>query len=217
MAIDSTSATVLACWFLAAMSASTRPSPLPPHVNIGPRLLVTSYLFMFLSTITTGLRLWVRGQNYYYGLDDLTIALATCCAIALSTMSIAGVKHGKGRHVWYLTHEQILAIGKLSWIGQVVLFCGICMVKMSVCFLVLRIKADSRRLRLCLYVVMSLTVATTIIPIIALSIECRPLHAFWNRSVGHCRSSDFRIYSIWVQACRSFPSHKSARDYTDRP
>jgi hypothetical protein len=151
-------------------------------------LVGVSYAFIFPAVITTGLRLWIRARERVLGIDDGTITVAVLLSIVLSTVSILGVHYGKGHHVWYLTTEQTMEISKLSWINQVVLFCELCLIKISICLLVLRIK-NTRGLRYFLYGVMALLVITNIIPIIALCIECQPTWGFWNRKKAqHCRS-----------------------------
>ncbi|TKA83957.1 hypothetical protein B0A55_00238 [Friedmanniomyces simplex] len=182
--------------------ASTRPDPLPPNTDIGPMMVAIAYAFIFPALITTAFRIWIRARDHVLGYDDVAISLAACLSIVLSALSIEGVRHGKGRHIWYLDDSQTATIGKLSWINQIVLFCAICLIKISVCLLVLRIK-NTKGLRYFLYAVMALLVVTTIIPIIALCIECRPIEGFWHRTIGHCHSPDFRIYSIYLQAAYS--------------
>ena len=150
------------------------------------------------------LRIWARASTRALGNDDWTILAATACAIVLSAVSIAGVGHGKGHHAVYLTPDQINAIGELSFINQIDLFTMLCLIKMSICLLVLRIH-DARWLKLSLWTVMFFMVATTVESIISLLAECRPVRAFWDRSlvkdgVAHCHSPDVRIYSIYLQA-----------------
>ncbi|KAK5734927.1 hypothetical protein LTR17_008560 [Elasticomyces elasticus] len=181
---------------------STRPDPLPPNVDIGPMMVAVAYVFIFPALITTALRLWIRTRDRILGWDDAAILIASLLAIVLSGLSIEGVKNGKGRHIWYLNEHQTATIGMLSWIAQIDLFCAICLIKISVCLLVLRIK-NTKMLRYSLYGVMVLLVITTIIPIIALCTECKPVYGFWHRKLGKCHSPNFRIYSIYVQASYS--------------
>lgn len=119
----------------------------------------------------------------------------------LSALSIAAVHHGKGRHVWYLSDEQQATISMLSWANQIVLFCAICMIKTSICLLILRIKKTTW---LCwtVYTTIALLVITAVLPIIALCVECKPVSGFWNRKGDGvtCTAPDFRIYSIYVQS-----------------
>ena len=183
------------------MATTPPPDPLPRNDNIGPILLVTSYVFIFPTVITTVLRVGVRIRDKTFGADDITIALSCALAVALSALSIQAVHDGKGRHVWYLSDEQQARIGMLSWANQIVLFCTICTIKTSICLLILRIK-DSSWLKWTLYTIIALLVFTNLIPIIALIVECHPVQKFWNRTMkqGNCNAPDFRIYSIYVQS-----------------
>jgi hypothetical protein len=110
-----------------------------------------------------------------------------------------GVKHGKGRHVCALDDESIAAIGRYSWINQIILFWALFFIKISVCLLVLRVKSTPH-LRWISGIVTALMITSTMVACAALLVECRPVSAYWNRSSGECRAPTFRIYSIWVQA-----------------
>ena len=176
----------------------------PPDVDIGGRLVVVSYVLIFPTVITTALRFWARTSTRALGNDDWFILAATACAVVLSAVSIAGVAHGKGHHEIYLSKDQINVIGELSFVNQIDLFTMLCLIKMSICFLVLRIH-DARWLKFSLWAVMVFMVATTVESIISLLAECHPVRAFWNRSlvkdgVAYCHSPDLRIYSIYLQA-----------------
>jgi hypothetical protein len=110
-----------------------------------------------------------------------------------------GVRHGKGRHVCALDNESIAAIGRYSWINQIILFWALFFIKVSVCLLVLRVKSTAL-LRWTSGIVTALMITSTIVACAALLAECKPVSAYWNRSSGECRAPTFRIYSIWVQA-----------------
>jgi len=173
--------------------------PLPPDENIGP-MLVTATFVLFAPTITTtALRIWVRAKEKVLGADDYVMVIAALLSLVLGSLNIAGVHYGKGRHICYLESADIITIGKLSWINQIVLFMSICLVKISICLLLLRIK-NTTRFRWSVRSVIALMMITNVVAIITLLAECTPVYGFWDRQHGKCRSPNLRIYSIWVQA-----------------
>ena len=166
----------------------------------------------------------IRGKTS--GADDYTMLFATGLAIALSGISIEAVQDGKGeqrqpssvrsltkrslrlspigRHYQYLSDNQIATVSMLSWVNQIILFCALCMIKTSICLLILRIK-DSKWVKWVVYTTIALLAISNLIPIIALCVECSPVYGFWRRTADgvSCNKPDFRIYSIWVQSGRS--------------
>jgi hypothetical protein len=171
--------------------------PLPVDENIGSVLLIPAAVFIVPSAITTALRLWARKSSL--GSDDWTILIAAILTIVLNALSIAGVKHGKGRHVCFLDADSIAEIGRYSLINQIVLFWALFFIKISVCLLILRVKSTAT-LRWISGIAVGMMVSSTVVACAALLAECSPVSAYWNRSSGQCRPPTFRIYSIWVQA-----------------
>lgn len=177
----------------------------PPATNIGWRVTLVSYLLIIPSAISTVLRLWARADARALGEDDWSILAGTAFAIVLSALSIVGVQHGKGQHTVYLSEAQILWVSKLSFINQIILFIALCLVKMSICFLVLRIQGNAKWLRWSLWIVMALMVVTTLEASISLLAECDPVRGYWDRGLveqgkASCHTPEVRIYSIYVQA-----------------
>ncbi|RMX86331.1 hypothetical protein D0869_03161 [Hortaea werneckii] len=185
----------------------------PPANSIGWRLTLVSYLLIILSAISTVLRLWARADARALGKDDWSILAGTAFAIVLSALSIVGVQHGKGQHAVYLSEAQILWVSKLSFINQIILFVALCLVKMSICFLVLRIQGNAKWLRWSLWVVMALMVVTTLEASISLLAECDPVRGYWDRGLveqgkASCHTPEVRIYSIYVQAGKLLNVHR---------
>uniref|UniRef100_A0A0D2YA44 Uncharacterized protein n=1 Tax=Fusarium oxysporum (strain Fo5176) TaxID=660025 RepID=A0A0D2YA44_FUSOF len=95
------------------------PNPLPPDQNVGPILLGISGTCLALVIITTSVRIWVRSALRSSGWDDYTIIIVTLLGIARFGVQV----------------------------GQILLFASICLLKISILLLLLRIK-DSRRVSL---------------------------------------------------------------------
>ena len=173
------------------------PDPLPADVNLGPTLLAVSGILLALILITTMLRLFVRYWNGALGADDYTIAVVTVLCIARFAIQVVQVnKYGNGRHRWYLANDDYVNNNMLGWYAQVLLFATMCLLKVSICLLLLRIKND-RRLRIFLYVVMAGLFITNFGCIVILLAQCRPISVYWTGAGGVCWDTRVRIYSIY--------------------
>jgi hypothetical protein len=154
---------------------------------------------MGLSVIMTGVRCWVRRANRQLGLDDCMIVEATILAIARMIVQILSVRKGNGRHVWYLTTEEYEWIVMSDCYTQLLIYPSICLLKMSICILLLR-SFSAAVVKWWLYALMAGLVITNLEIFIVMLAECRPVRATWKPAVGKCWSFNIRIYSIWVQA-----------------
>lgn len=180
----------------ARMAAVTPPDPLPPDENVGPILLGVSSVLIALVIITTGLRVWVRSALRCLEWDDYTIIMATVLGIARYATQVAQISLGNGRHRWYLPTENYIRINMLGWIAQILLFASICLLKVSILLLLLRIK-NSRGLRWSAWSVMAGLVITNFGCIVILLAECNPVGGYWT-GVGKCWNPRVRIYAIYL-------------------
>ncbi|KAL7758482.1 hypothetical protein ACKLNR_010909 [Fusarium oxysporum f. sp. zingiberi] len=152
------------------MASVRPPNPLPPDQNVGPILLGISGTCLALVIITTSVRIWVRSALRSSGWDDYTIIIVTLLGIARFGVQVGQVSIGNGRHRWFIEPEDYVQNNKLGWVAQILLFASICLLKISILLLLLRIK-DSRRVR--------------------------PVSAYWT-GVGECWNPRIRIYYIYA-------------------
>ncbi len=183
------------------MAASMPPDPMPPDQNSGPMLLISSVILLFFAVVTTGLRLLVRAKNRMLGWDDYTIVLAGLLSVARIGCQIAQVRSDYGRHRWYITVQDYKVATMFGWFAQLALFAGLCLLKISICLLLLRIK-NERWLRYLIYGVMAGLVLTNGGVLVILLAECRPVEAYW-RFDGVCWDPRVRIYSIYFTIGRA--------------
>ncbi|KAF5614476.1 uncharacterized protein FTJAE_13745 [Fusarium tjaetaba] len=160
------------------MASVQPPNPLPPDQNVGPILLGISGTCLALVIITTSVRIWVRTALRSSGWDDYTIVIVTLLGIARYGVQVGQVSIGNGRHRWYIEPEDYVQNNKLGWVAQILLFASICLLKISILLLLLRIK-DSRRVR--------------------------PVSAYWT-GVGECWNPRIRIYYIYATIGMYFES-----------
>jgi hypothetical protein len=172
------------------------PTPLPPDENVGPVLLILSAVLIAFATVTAGLRIYVRTHNRNLGWDDYTMVIALAFGITRYGCEIGQHKHGNGRHRVYIAPADYVKLNMYGWLAQIFLFASICVLKISICLLILRIK-DTRWLRNLLYGVMAGLVLTNGGVIVILLAECSPVEAYWT-GVGWCWESKVRIYSIYL-------------------
>lgn len=104
------------------------------------------------------------------------------------------VRSGLGRHIFYLlqnqhTLEQLSEATKLEYINEILIMFGIMFVRVSICFLLLRIfgLGTKRWWKWALYLVMVCAVLTCILSAVVALAQCRPLSKLWNPLVhGSC-------------------------------
>ena len=168
--------------------------------NAGPTLLAIAIVVLILVLTTTALRITVRAKRHALGGDDYTIAAASLLTIGRVTCQIISVQHGNGRHREVLSKEDYQYVNFLTWLTQLFLFPILCLLKISVCLLVLRIKS-TKLLRYCLWALIVLLILTTLLPDIVLLAECDPVSAYWTSQHDKCWTPNVRIYSIYLQTC----------------
>ncbi|VTT62108.1 unnamed protein product [Fusarium fujikuroi] len=178
------------------MASVQPPNPLPPDQNVGPILPGISGTCLALVIITTSVRIWVRTALRSSGWDDYTIVLVTLLGVARFGVQVGQVSIGNGRHRWFIEPEDYVQNNKLGWVAQILLFASICLLKISILLLLLRIK-DSRRVRYAAWGIMAGLVVTNFGCIIILLSECRPISAYWT-GVGECWNPRIRIYYIYA-------------------
>ena len=126
-------------------------------------------------------------------------------AVARTIIQIVSVQRGNGRHRPYLSVEDYQYVNFLTWMTQIFLFVTICLLKCSICMLIMRIK-DTKVLKICLYVMMGGLFATNAMPLLVLLAECDPVKKYWKPATpGKCWNTKVRIYSIYVQVGMSTP------------
>ncbi|RYP20250.1 hypothetical protein DL767_009496 [Monosporascus sp. MG133] len=178
------------------MVTLTPPDPLPPDVNIGPTLVALSSVLVFLVLLTGSLRLYVRFAQHNTGWDDYLMAVLLPIAVMRLIVQGMQLRYGNGRHRWYIPQDHYVMNNMLGWYAQHMLFLGMCILKCSIMFLLLRIK-NTRKLRWLLGGIMVVLVITSLGCNIILLSECKPISAYWTGE-GVCWDVRIRIYWIYV-------------------
>ncbi|ESU09574.1 hypothetical protein FGSG_03627 [Fusarium graminearum PH-1] len=132
----------------------------------------------------------------------LGVSVVTILGIIRFGVQVAQVAIGNGRHRWYIDAEDYMRNNMLGWFAQILLFASICLLKISILLLLLRIK-DSQRVKYAAWGIMAGLFITNFGCIFILLAECRPISAYWT-GVGNCWDARVRIYYIYATIGSSF-------------
>ncbi|KAK4459860.1 hypothetical protein QBC42DRAFT_207171 [Cladorrhinum samala] len=179
------------------MASDASKQPLPPDENVGPVIVGVTASLTVLVVITTCLRLYTRWALRKLGWDDYTIAATALLAVARTAIQAVQAQHSNGRHQVYVSAEDYIFNNMLGYYTQIFLFASSCLLKSSVCLLLLRIK-DTRALRISLYTVMAGLFITNFGCIVILLAQCTPVSTYWKGTGGVCWDPKVRIEAFYV-------------------
>lgn len=168
----------------------------PPNETVGPALVAVSTVLIFFALLTGALRVFVRARNRNLGWDDATLLVSLAVGIARWAIEVVQcVEYENGKHrAWLDNPGNYNTNNMLGWPAQILLFAGICFLKLSIMLLILRMK-DSKKLKIVLWATMTGLVITNGGVIIILLAECSPM-GYW-REDATCWDPKVRIYSIY--------------------
>jgi hypothetical protein len=117
----------------------------------------------------------------------------------MSTAVQLSVAHGYGQHRVNLSTEELQTCLKFFWIAQTLYKVVVCLNKVSVILLYMRIFTSrifiSRRFRWLRYCALAIVIASGVATIFATIFQCVPIQRSWNKSVdGNCIDSS----KFWV-------------------
>ncbi|KAF2649158.1 hypothetical protein K491DRAFT_611385 [Lophiostoma macrostomum CBS 122681] len=148
-----------------------------------PILLGVGGGLLFISLTLLIARIWSRVRPVVrLHVDDWTILAATILAIANYMLLAAAVLYGLGRRQRFVSFADRRTALKLIFTGQVVWYWSVTLVKLSVGFLLLRIK-HTRRWKFFLYTLLTLLVLAAIVQTCFQFLQCRPFSIYWDPRV----------------------------------
>ncbi|MCJ1470458.1 hypothetical protein MMC07_009103 [Pseudocyphellaria aurata] len=155
-------------------------------------LLAVVIPMTLLSTVTVLLRVYTRMKVVHnLGWDDYIVMMAQTISLVGMALMIELVVKGTGRHMYYLSIENIVSAGLYFRIEEIIYILATVMVKCSVCLFLLRImtRGTSDRLRWFLYALMAIMALLSVPTAIVILVQCVPLAAGWDPRVkGKCQS-----------------------------
>lgn len=179
------------------MTRPLPPDPLPPNRNIGSTLIVITVILAVFMLLTTGLRMYTRFSLRAQGWDDYLMIIVNVLALTRMAVQVAQVAvYHNGRHRWYISESDYINNNMLGWYAQILLFAGVCFLKSSILFLIIRLR-DEANVRRILYAVVTGLFLTNFGTIIILVAECSPPSVYWTQEGGKCWDTRIRIYAIY--------------------
>jgi hypothetical protein len=171
---------------------STPPNPLPPKTDsTNPLVIATTTVLLFLAVSSCILRLWIRTPRLL-GYDDLTIVIAATFSIACYALTVRLAVITGGHHTVYVGADALLTESKISFVFVTIWIWSVTTIKISVCFMLLRIKEYSQRWLVGLWTMIVGLFALASAITICNMLMCRPIKANWDlhylTTPGYCWS-----------------------------
>ena len=119
---------------------------------------------------------------------DADFVVHQASTIVGSSLITLQVHAGYGRHVYYLSKIQLVETAKWTVSTQIPVVIGICFLKISVCFFVLRMISDTiEAIRRVIVGFMTILSVLTVVNMLLLCLQCMPIQGFWDpRIKAHC-------------------------------
>ena len=168
------------------------PNPLPPKSDTYlPRVVAPISVLLALTLTTYGLRMWVRvTRRIRLGWEDAVITLSVLLATACCSVDVTICVITRGRHLWYVG---LPVLADVAWLAFMYIFLwlwALTTIKVSICLMLLRIKADSRKWYLGLWMLNGCLVSLCLASMVCYLVACDPIEANWKFEYllkpGHC-------------------------------
>ncbi|KAK2029944.1 hypothetical protein LX32DRAFT_638591 [Colletotrichum zoysiae] len=159
----------------------------------GLSLFVVSIVGAILSLIVVALRTHQRLLSRSFKLDDGLMIFGLAVYIVDVVLACLGAKTGLGTRNARLSPSMMVDSIKYLMLWMLLYITALCAVKASICYTTLRIATTMPKLRMAVYALLGLTVASFLTAFIGVLMLCRPVEANWNQSLiaegrGECSS-----------------------------
>ncbi|TQN72547.1 hypothetical protein CSHISOI_02919 [Colletotrichum shisoi] len=154
-----------------------------PLQGTGLSLFVVSIVGGVSSLVVVGLRTHHRLQRRNFSLDDGLMLGGLIIYLVDVALACRGALSGLGTRNADLNATMISESTKYLMIWMMLYVAALCLVKSSICFTTLRIATTMPKLRIAVYVLLGLTIATFLTTFIGILLLCRPVEANWNQSL----------------------------------
>ncbi|QLI68405.1 uncharacterized protein G6M90_00g049520 [Metarhizium brunneum] len=165
----------------------------------GSVVLVLCVVFSVLISISTTSRIAMKiATKAGLGAADYFIVIALAFNLTANVLEIQSVQSGFGRHLQFLTREQVLTVRRFSQYN--ILFANISLwaVKISVCFFILAlIQGVHRRTTWIVYALIAITTTASTCQGIFWGLQASPLRKLWEPDIpGEVKSVKTLVTSI---------------------
>ncbi|KAK2865109.1 hypothetical protein FQN49_003901 [Arthroderma sp. PD_2] len=164
--------------------------------NRGWKIWVTSTAMVSCAAILVTIRVVTRCFRGGIKCDDWTIIAALICSILLTVTENMAVSEGYGKHDWDVPKEHRIKALQWFFAAQVFYKLVIVFAKCSIVFLYLRIFSIEKSFRWACNALILVNLLSGFAFIIATVFQCRPVKAFWDRSIPNYTCIDH--FSFWM-------------------
>ncbi|KAK1826993.1 hypothetical protein QBC39DRAFT_437530 [Podospora conica] len=167
---------------------SAPPGPMPPlpsnpAENAGPRIVAATMIVTMAAFITYLARMYVRvGMVRNAGLDDYFMTLAIALSVTGQGIVWGSVVNGAGRHMGDVPLENLGAGLKLNFISQAIYLVAICIVKLAVGAMLLRI-ASFPIYKVITKSLMGFQAVWSTMCLLTLMLQCKDIRALWDPTI----------------------------------
>ncbi|KAF1817227.1 hypothetical protein P152DRAFT_426905 [Eremomyces bilateralis CBS 781.70] len=157
---------------------------LPSNISQGPKLISLFSVFYAIALIAVLSRLWIRFRMVRFGLDDWFILAAMACATGLYIIAMVGIANGLGRHIHYLTPDEIVFNARTSIFVTEFYVWGVTMAKISLLIMLFRLVGEHKRWKQGIVISIAIMVVLAVASSLWNYLQCRPLKALWDLSIS---------------------------------
>ncbi|KAI0509203.1 hypothetical protein F5B22DRAFT_658654 [Xylaria bambusicola] len=150
-------------------------SELPPDTNRGYIINILIWVGGGISTICVILRIYSRIYIIQRpGWDDAIVVCATLLNVSTRALTSVTVAHGLGRHIYYLSSDDIYVITYYNPILETLGIIAYCLPKLAIVILIKKLMGTVMRGIWFLYGVIVVLFVTTAVSIVIVFLECNP-------------------------------------------
>lgn len=183
------------------------PPALPLNQTRGHIINIVGWVGAIIATSFVALRIYCRRWiTHSMGWDDAIIALAAILNIITVALGSVSVAYGNGRHIYYLSHENLVNALYYSVIARPIGIAAYCLPKLSVVILLIGLMGPEKRKRSVwfLYSVIAILFATSALASILLFAQCDPPNHLWHPfSAAKCWPDYVLDNTTYVAGCKS--------------
>ncbi|PQE28129.1 integral membrane protein [Rutstroemia sp. NJR-2017a BBW] len=156
--------------------------------DLGPTLVIIAWTFAAIATIVVFVRYYVRLRIVRKTtFDDLLILLTLCLAIGDSVFCTLSVHWGLGRHIQFLSPDEITNSIKWIYLCEFFSIMSPGFGRISFAFLLLGLIPPTKWRQRYLWSIITCQFIVDVVTVIISFSQCRPMRGFWDSNVhAHC-------------------------------
>ncbi|KAI1110062.1 hypothetical protein F5Y14DRAFT_444229 [Nemania sp. NC0429] len=163
--------------------ASTSPLTIPPDESRGYIIKIVAWTGTAISTLLVLLRLYSRLfiiRSFWW--DDAIIVFSAVLNIVSTALGTVSIHYGIGRHIHYLSEDEILKTLYYFPVSQPIGIAAYCFPKLAVMMFIVRVMGPAKRGVWFLYTVIAIMFITSTLVFILLFVQCSPPSHLWDPS-----------------------------------